>query len=80
MERAMESEPQFMITGVTNIMEIFPSSEAEVEKKLSHLVESSSGLVVISPSNRDADRLRSAYRAARENGRKLALLMKQDFM
>lgn len=64
----------------TNITGATVSSEQQVRSTVSGLIGEAEGLVVASFSDRDVDRLRSIYQAARENGRKLVMSMKQGFL
>lgn len=79
-ERAEEHSPDVLITEATNITGGHLSSEEEVNEKLEHLIGKTGGLAMVSTSIRDVDRIRSVYRAAEKNGRKLAINMKQAFL
>ncbi len=79
-EKAMRAEPDLLISEGTNITGGEVSSEKEVKTKLDSLVSETSGLVVVSFSLRNIDRLRSVYEVAKRNGRKLAVSMKQAFL
>ncbi|MFW6065145.1 MAG: MBL fold metallo-hydrolase, partial [Candidatus Natronoplasma sp.] len=79
-EKAMEAEPDLLLSEGTNMTGGEVSSEREVRSKLGSLVSETSGIVVVSFSLRNIDRLRSVYEVAKENGRKLAISMKQAFL
>lgn len=78
-DRASEKDIDVMVSEGTNMTGAHRSSEQEVKRKLGHLISRATGLVIISSSQRDVDRLRSIYKAARKNGRKIALSKKQAF-
>ncbi|MFP4001912.1 MAG: MBL fold metallo-hydrolase [Thermoplasmata archaeon] len=79
-EKASRADPDLLISEGTNITGGHISSEAEVEKKMDSLIGETQGLVVISFSQRNIDRLRSVYKVAKNNDRKLAISMKQAFL
>ncbi len=79
-EKAMRAEPDLLISEGTNITGGEVSSEEEVKNKLDSLISETLGLVVVSFSLRNIDRLRSVYEVAKRNGRKLAISMKQAFL
>jgi ribonuclease J len=77
---AAGASPQLMLTEGTNIVSGSVSSEAEVAEKLGSVIGRSRGLVVVSFSTMDTDRLLSFYEAARKNERKLVLSLRQAYM
>jgi len=79
-EKAMKAEPDLLISEGTNMAGGEVSSEEEVREKLDSLVSETPGLVIVSFSLRNIDRLRSVYEVAKRNGRKLAISMKQAFL
>ena len=79
-ERAREAEIDLLISEGTNMTGGEVSSEEEVKTKLNYLVSETLGLVVVSFSLRNIDRLRSVYEVAKKNGRKLAISIKQAFL
>ena len=79
-EKASQADPDLLITEGTNITGGHISSEAEVKEKMDSLIGKTPGLVVVSFSQRNIDRLKSVYRVARNNDRKLAISMKQAFL
>jgi len=76
-ERAKESKPKVLIVEGTNIVNARVSSEEEVKGKIHHVVSKTPHLVMAGFSPVDVDRLRTFYSVAIENGRKLAISMKQ---
>jgi len=79
-EGAANAEPDLLITEGTNITGGHISSEAEVENKMDKLIGETRGLAVVSFSPRNIDRLKSVYKVAKNNDRKLAISMKQAFL
>lgn len=79
-DEAAKAEPDILITEGTNITGGHISSEEEVESKLNYLIRSTPGLVVASFSQRDIDRLKSVYKVAKKNDRKIAISTKQAFL
>ena len=77
---AKKSEPSTLIIEGTNVVNAKISSEEEVKSKISSVVERTEGLSMAGFSLNDVDRLRSFYEAARENGRKLAVSIKQAYL
>jgi len=76
-EKAKETEPVAVITEGTNLTRAHVSSETEVERKLAKIVRDSPGLVLADFAYTDVDRLRSFYKASKENGRRLAISSRQ---
>jgi ribonuclease J len=79
-EKAREAEPIALITEATNITGATISSESRVEEEITMIASRHKGLVAASFSDRDVDRIRSMYNAAKRTGRRLAVSMKQAFM
>lgn len=79
-EKAVEAEPEAVITEATNMTGAHVSSEAEVEGKLSEIVGQASGIVLADFASTDVDRLNSLYHAAKNNGRCLAVSLKQAYL
>ncbi len=64
----------------TNINEQFDEDEKRVQKDVSQAIKNTNGLAIANYSLRDIDRFRSFYIAAKENGRKLLINMKQAYL
>ncbi|MEM2105854.1 MAG: MBL fold metallo-hydrolase [Candidatus Bathyarchaeia archaeon] len=79
-EKAVEAEPEAVITEATNMTGAHVSSEAEVRGKLDEIVGQASGIVLVDFASTDVDRLNSLYRAAKNNGRCLAVSLKQAYL
>ncbi|MEM3694984.1 MAG: MBL fold metallo-hydrolase [Candidatus Bathyarchaeia archaeon] len=79
-EKVVEAEPEAVITEATNMTGAHVSSEAEIERKLSEIVGQASGIVLADFASTDVDRLNSFYRAAKNNGRCLAVSLKQAYL
>ena len=79
-ERASETDPLVLIHEATNLTNAHLSSEREVERKLIEITRETSGLVIADFARADVDRFRSFYKAAKANGRYLAISMKQAFL
>ncbi len=77
LEAAEGADPVAMITEATNTTGASPSSEAEVQGRLSHVISQARGLVLADFARADVDRIRSFYNAAQENGRRLGISLKQ---
>lgn len=76
-EKAEESEPVAVISEATNMTGASVSSEAEVECKLQSIVSHAEGVVLAEFAFSDVDRLNSFYHIAKQNGRCLAVSLKQ---
>ena len=74
---AAESEPVAVVSEATNLTGASISSEVEVKSKLSELVAQADGIVLAEFAFADVDRLNSFFRVAKENGRCLAVSLKQ---
>jgi len=79
-ERAKEAEPVAVVSEGTNLTRAHVSSETEVERKLTKIIRDSPGLVLADFAYTDVDRLRSFYKASKENGRHLAVSSKQAYL
>ena len=79
-EKAKDAEPAVVITEATNMTGASASSEAEVEGKLKAIVKQANGIVLADFAYTDVDRLNSFYRAAKKNGRCLAVSLKQAYL
>jgi len=79
-EKAKEAEPVAVITEATNMTGAAVSSEAEVERKLNHIVEQTDGIVLAEFASTDVDRLNSFHRVAKKNGRCLAVSLRQAYL
>ncbi len=76
-ERAKKARPKALIIEGTNIVNARVVSEEEVRAKVHLIVSKTPHLVMAGFSPVDVDRLRTFYSVAIENGRKLAISMKQ---
>jgi ribonuclease J len=79
-EKAKEAEPVAVITEATNMTGATVSSEAEVERKLNHIVRQTDGIVLAEFASTDVDRLNSFHRVAKKNGRCLAVSLRQAYL
>ncbi len=79
-QRAKEAEPVAMISEGTNMTSAQVSSEPEVRRKIGQIVERTSGLVLADFARADIDRFRSFYRVAKQNGRYLAITLRQAYL
>ncbi|MGB9741360.1 MAG: MBL fold metallo-hydrolase [Candidatus Bathyarchaeia archaeon] len=79
-KKAKDVEPVALITEATNMTGASVSSEAEVEGKLNTIVEQASGVVLADFAYTDVDRLNSFHRVAKNNGRCLAVSLKQAYL
>ncbi|OKY78728.1 MAG: mRNA degradation ribonuclease J1/J2 [Candidatus Methanohalarchaeum thermophilum] len=78
--RAKSAEIDTLITEATNIVGADTRTEKDVRKDLTQIIGETNGLVITNFNNRDIDRLRTAYKAAKINGRKLVISTKQAFL
>lgn len=78
--QASKADVDVLIIEGTNITGATVSTEKQVKTKISDLIKDTEGLVVASFSERDIERLKSFYQAAKENDRKLVISMKQAFL
>lgn len=79
-EKAAQHDPEILITEGTHIDDYKVESEEEVRSKIADTLSRSTGLAVAGFSFGDAQRLRTLLRAAKENGRKLVIPLKQAFI
>jgi len=76
-DKAREAEPVAVITEATNMTGASISSEKDVENKLNSIVGEAEGIVFAEYAYADVDRLNSFVRIARNNGRCLAVSLRQ---
>ena len=79
-QAARDAKPIAMVTEATNTTGAAPSSESVVERKLTDVIGQANGLVLADFARADVDRIRSFYSAARANGRKLGINLKQAYL
>ncbi len=79
-EKARTAKPEVMLSEGTNLGRGEIVGEEEVRRKISTIIDSSCGIVLAGFSMADVDRLRTFYEAASENGRILAVSLKQAYM
>jgi ribonuclease J len=77
---AAKAKPLVLITEGTNINEKPDMSEAQVYRHISKAMKQTKGLVVANFPKRDVDRLNSFLKAAKANGRKLAIDINQAYL
>ena len=78
-ERAEEANPKVLLIEGTSLLGGKLSSEEEVFNKALQIIRGTGGLVLVSFSPVDVDRLRTFYQVARETGRVLAISTRQAF-
>ncbi len=76
-ERARQAKADALLAEGTNLIGATLTTEAEVQSKISSVVKASSKLVLADFSNVDVDRFRTFYNVAKENGRILAISLRQ---
>jgi ribonuclease J len=76
-ERARQAKADALLAEGTNLIGATLTTEAEVQSKISSIIQASSKLVLADFSNVDVDRFRTFYNAAKENGRTLAISLRQ---
>lgn len=76
-ERARQAKADALLAEGTNLIGATLTTEAEVQSKLSSIIQASSKLVLADFSNVDVDRFRTFYNVAKENGRTLAISLRQ---
>ena len=76
-ERARQAKADALLAEGTNLIGATLTTEAEVQSKISSVVKASSKLVLADFSNVDVDRFRTFYNVAKENGRTLAISLRQ---
>jgi ribonuclease J len=79
-EKAKKAEPLAVVTEATNMTGASVSSEADVEGKLNHVVGETEGIVLAEFAYTDVDRLNSFYKVAKNNGRCLAVSLRQAYL
>lgn len=80
-EKAKESKPVALIMEGTRITdEKVSESEQKVKNECNEIVKKTDKFVIADFSFKDVDRLRSFYTIAKENNRKLVVLMKDAFL
>lgn len=79
-KKAKDSEPDILLIEGTHIDSSKIESEEEVGEKVENIISNTDGLVLAGFAGSDMDRLRTFYNAAKSQGKRLALSMKQAFM
>ncbi|MBU0665920.1 MAG: hypothetical protein KKB65_07225 [Nanoarchaeota archaeon] len=79
-KRVAELKPYAVIGEGTNINETRGITENQVCERITNAVKKTKNLAIANWPVRDMDRLISFYRAAKENGRKLAITPKQFYI
>ena len=79
-ERARQEKADALLAEGTNLIGATLTTEAEVQSKLSSIVQASSKLVLADFSNVDVDRFRTFYNVAKQNGRTLAISLRQAYL
>lgn len=79
-KKAAESKPLALITEGTNVDVVPEISEQAVYKRISDAVKGAKALVVANFPGRDLERLNTFLKAAKSNGRKLAIDLKQAYL
>jgi len=77
---AAKTKPIAMICEGTNLTDAEVSTEQEVQSKIAKVVASTPRLVLADFRPADVDRIRTFHRAAKENGRQLAISLKQAYI
>ncbi len=80
LSRAGRARPVALLAEGTNLVGGTLTTENEVHSKISSIIRSSPKLVLADFSNVDVDRFRTFYEAAKENGRVLAISMRQAYL
>ncbi len=76
-EHARQAKADALLAEGTNLIGATLTTEAEVQSKISSVIQASSKLVLADFSNVDVDRFRTFYNVAKENGRTLAISLRQ---
>jgi ribonuclease J len=76
-ERARQAKADALLAEGTNLIGATLTTEAEVQSKISSIIQASSKLVLADFSNVDVDRFRTFYNVAKENERTLAISLRQ---
>ncbi|MFP4546222.1 MAG: MBL fold metallo-hydrolase, partial [Methanomassiliicoccales archaeon] len=79
LSRAREVEPDLLVIEGTNIMEGRIGGEEEVFRKTREVVSNTLGLVMVSYSQLDLDRMATLCRVAEETGRRLLINPRQAY-
>jgi ribonuclease J len=79
-EKAEAAEPVVVVTEATNMIGGSISSEGEVGEKLNSIVGHAEGIVLAEFAYADVDRLNSFFRIAKNNGRCLAVSLRQAYL
>jgi len=79
-EKAEETKPTAVICEGTNMTGATISSESEVKKKVSRIIENTEGLVLADFARTDIDRFNTFYTAAGKTGRCLVISMRQAYL
>jgi len=79
-ERAKEVRAEALLAEGTNLIGATLTTEAEVQSKVSSIVRASSKIVLTDFSNVDVDRFRTFYNVVKENGRVLAISLRQAYL
>jgi ribonuclease J len=76
-ERTRQAKADALLAEGTNLIGATLTTEAEVQSKISSVIQARSKLVLADFSNVDVDRFRTFYNVAKENGRTLAISLRQ---
>jgi ribonuclease J len=76
-ECARQAKADALLAEGTNLIGATLTTEAEVQSKISSIIRASSKLVLADFSNVDVDRFRTFYNVAKQNGRTLAISLRQ---
>lgn len=79
-ERAREVRARALLAEGTNLIGATLTTEAEVQSKVSSIVRTSSKIVLADFSDVDVDRFRTFYNVVKENGRVLAISLRQAYL
>lgn len=79
-EIAKKKNLDVLLIEGTNINEDFDMNEKRVQEELSQAIAKTDSLAIANYSLRDIDRFRSFYLAAKQNGRKLLINVKQAYL
>jgi len=80
LELARKSEPELMLAEGTNILGGEVSSEPDVKLRLSQVISKTRNIVLANFSNVDIDRIRTFQQVAADNGRILAVSLRQAYV
>lgn len=79
-EGAREAKPTTLLAEGTNLIGATLTTEAEVQSRVSSILRMSPKIVLTDFSSVDVDRFRTFYQAAKENGRVLAVSLRQAYV